>query len=162
MQKKILYVDMDGVIADFIKEIERIYPDIHLINDHDEKRDKIDDIVLAEKDFFINLEPIENSIEIVNELFDVFDLYFLSTPMYNVTHSYSGKRVWLEKYFGEKAHKRLILTHRKDLNIGHYLVDDRLKNGADKFGGVHIHFGTEKFPTWSHVKDFLVSDGLHK
>ena len=57
---------------------------------------------------------------------------------------------------GNKARKRLILTHRKDLNIGDFLVDDRTKNGAGEFMGELIQFGTEKFPDWNTVKKYLM------
>ena len=56
---------------------------------------------------------------------------------------------------GDPAYKRLILTHNKQLNIGDYLIDDRTKNGAGEFTGEHIHFGTEKFPDWKSVLDYL-------
>ena len=35
------------------------------------------------------------------------------------------------------------------------LIDDRTKNGADLFPGEHIHFGTDTFPDWSAVLDYL-------
>ena len=47
----------------------------------------------------------------------------------------TGKRYWLEYWFGETFHKRLVTTHRKDLLVGDYLIDDRLKNGAGEFKG---------------------------
>ncbi len=53
---------------------------------------------------------------------------------------------------GNKARKKLILTHRKDLNIGDFLVDDRTKNGAGEFMGEFIQFGTDKFPDWAACK----------
>jgi len=52
-------------------------------------------------------------------------------------------------------HKELILSHHKNLSMGDFLVDDRLKNGADKFCGEHIHFGTEKFPDWASVVTYF-------
>jgi len=63
---------------------------------------------------------------------------------------------WVKKYIGAPAHKRLILSHHKNLNAGDYLIDDRLKNGADKFMGEHIHFGTERFPDWKSVREYLL------
>ena len=63
--------------------------------------------------------------------------------------------LWIKKYLGTHAYKRLILTHHKNLNRGDYLVDDRTKNGADRFAGEHIHFGTEKFPDWPAVTEYL-------
>ena len=35
----------------------------------------------------------------------------------------------------------MIITHRKDLLIGEYLIDDRLANGAEHFRGKLISFG---------------------
>jgi 5'(3')-deoxyribonucleotidase len=49
----------------------------------------------------------------------------------------------------------LILSHNKHLNHGDYLIDDRDKNGADKFTGELILFGGEKFPHWDSVIEYL-------
>ena len=54
------------------------------------------------------------------------------------------------------AHKRLILTHHKNLNMGDYLIDDREANGSDKFTGEHIHFRTNRFPNWKSVLEYLL------
>ena len=51
---------------------------------------------------------------------------------------------------------QLILSHNKNLNIGDYLIDDRTANGAAQFMGEHIHFGSEKFPNWNSVLDYLM------
>jgi 5'(3')-deoxyribonucleotidase len=76
--------------------------------------------------------------------------------MWALPESYSGKRIWLEKHFGESIKKRLILSHRKDLLMGDYLIDDRLRHGVTEFKGEHIHFGTDKFPDWEAVLDYLL------
>ena len=39
--------------------------------------------------------------------------------------------------------------------MGDYLVDDSTRNGAGEFSGEHIHFGTDKFPDWKSVLDYL-------
>jgi len=36
-----------------------------------------------------------------------------------------------------------------------FLVDDRLKNGVDRFKGEHIHFATPDFPDWETVVKYL-------
>ena len=48
-----------------------------------------------------------------------------------------------------------LLSHHKQLNRGHYLIDDRTKNGAGEFEGEHIHFGTASFPDWPTVLTYL-------
>ena len=70
--------------------------------------------------------------------------------------SWSDKRLWVDAHLGERAHKRLILTHHKNLNRGDYLVDDRAEsNGVDRFEGEHVHFGSEAFPDWQAVLHYL-------
>lgn len=140
--KPILYIDMDGVIADF-KRFVITYSDIteeDFINAGPIVENRVDDFCIQNPRIFRDLKPIENSIEVINSFFDYFDIYFLSTPMYSLPESYMDKRIWLEKHFGEKAKKKLILTHRKDLCIGDILIDDRMVNGSGSFNGHFYHF----------------------
>jgi len=43
--------------------------------------------------------------------------------------------------------------------MGDYLIDDRLKNGADKFQGELIYFGSDQFPDWKAVVVYLSEAG---
>lgn len=157
MEKKILYIDLDGVCADFESAVHELDPNIFsLHHDRDQRSKMIDDICEANPYIFHELPPMKGAVEAVKNLFELYEVYFLSTPMWNVPLSFTGKRLWIEQHFGEVAKKRLILTHRKDLNMGDYLIDDRIKNGVDKFKGQHIHFGTEMFPDWNEVYEFLL------
>lgn len=52
-------------------------------------------------------------------------------------------------------HKCLILLHNKDLLKGDYLIDDRLKHGADTFDGERIQFYSKHFPDWAPVVEYL-------
>jgi len=83
----------------------------------------------------------------------------LSTSPWENSSAWSDKLVWVKKYLGRDAYKRLILSHHKELNIGDYLIDYRLKNGADKFQGELIHFGSDKFPDWDSVVMYLSERG---
>jgi 5'(3')-deoxyribonucleotidase len=152
--KEILYIDMDGVVADFEKAISNHLPEWHDLSE-EEKGKQTDIVCGANPGFFENLDPIKDAIESIGLLKEYYDIYFLSAAMWNVPMSYTEKRIWIEKHFGTAFRKRLILTHRKDLNVGHYLIDDRTSHGAGDFKGVHIHFGTEKFPDWESVIKFL-------
>ena len=53
-------------------------------------------------------------------------------------------------------HKRMIITHRKDLCKGDYLIDDRGKNGTSEFSGEWIQFGSKRFPDWPSVIEYLI------
>ena len=155
MNKKVLYVDMDGVIADFNKAVETLKPGIFELENAE---DEVNNICESNPNIFYYLEPIEDGIESVKELMKHYDVYFLSTPMIRVLESFTDKMRWLRKHFGSLADKKLILSHNKGLLKGHYLIDDRIKNGVDKFEGLHIHFGTEKFPNWETVLDYFLNN----
>ncbi len=61
----------------------------------------------------------------------------------------------MKKHLEPAAHKRLIITHHKNLNKGDLLIDDRIKHGVDLFRGEHIHFGSAQFPDWTSVMAYL-------
>jgi len=64
--------------------------------------------------------------------------------------------LWVKRYLGKPAYKRLIISHHKNLNKGDFLVDDRKKHGADEFKGEWLMFGSEKFPDWKSVIRYLL------
>jgi 5'(3')-deoxyribonucleotidase len=66
-----------------------------------------------------------------------------------------AKQRWVMKYLGDPAKKRIIVSHHKNLMIGEYLIDDRTANGAAEFKGELIQFGTEKYPNWAAVLNYL-------
>jgi 5'(3')-deoxyribonucleotidase len=145
--KKILYVDMDNVLVDFKTGIARI--DLDLQKKYDGNLDEVPGI-------FSLMDPMKDAIESYHQLAQKFDAYILSTSPWENPSAWHDKLIWVKKHLGEVAHKRLILSHNKHLNMGDYLIDDRLKNGADKFTGELIHFGTEKFPDWKSVMEYLI------
>ena len=151
MGKKILHIDMDGVICRFDEGVRILSPETDTKNYSKE----VDEICRNNPYIFHYLKPLKDAVPSVKELFNHFDVYFLSTPMWHVPLSYIGKRLWIEEHFGNLSEKRLILTHRKDLVIGDYLVDDTTRNGVAEFKGEHIHFGSEKFPDWKSTLEYL-------
>ena len=145
--KKILYVDMDNVLVDFPSGISKISKALQ-----SEYEDKLDEV----PGIFSLMEPIEGAIESYKKLSQKFDTYILSTAPWKNSSGWSDKNEWVKKYLGDFAYKRLILSHHKNLNYGHYLIDDRLANGANLFEGEHIHFGSDKFPDWESVCSYLL------
>lgn len=158
--KKILYVDMDGVLANFDKAVLAIDPSIVTLSSHApnyrERSDKVVKVMINNPRLFKDLEPIPDSIETVKRLWPYYDVLFLSTPCWFVPESFMDKMIWIDEHFGEAAANRLILSQRKELNFGAYLVDDRLANGAERFLGQHLHFGQGDFPTWVEVEKYLM------
>ena len=144
--KKVLYVDMDNVLVDFSTGIEQL--DDSMLKEYEGRLDEVPGI-------FSMMSPMPGAIDAFKELSGIFDAYILSTAPWENPSAWSDKLLWVKNHIGKDAYKRLILSHHKNLNDGAYLVDDRTKNGADAFLGEHIHFGTERFPDWDAVLEYL-------
>ena len=149
--KKIVYIDMDNVIVDFPTGIAKL--DEKTRQQYKGNYDEVEGI-------FGLMEPMPKAIEAVNQLAEKYDIYVLSTSPWHNPSAWIDKIKWIHRYFGEDKnsvlYKRVILSHHKNLNQGDYLIDDRTANGAGKFKGEHIHFGTEKFPDWESVLKYLL------
>lgn len=151
--KKIVYIDMDGVLVDLGREIKKRLLDVNIDLNFITEPDSIPDL-------FLNPEPIEGAIAAINELnkSGLFDLFVATTAPWGNPMSLTHKRLWIEQYFGPIFHKKMFITHRKDLLIGDILIDDRLANGAKDFKGELIHFGIDyinnspnAYPNWDTV-----------
>ena len=102
------------------------------------------------------MKPVEGAIEAYGELTRHFDVYILSTAPWNNPSAWTDKLLWVKKYLGDLAHKRLILSHNKHLNDGDFLIDDRTANGAGDFKGEHVKFLSEEFQNWDDVLNYLI------
>lgn len=117
MGKRVVYFDMDGVLVR--------YPE--------GQDDGVD---------FHALGPIPEMVELYQRLVkdERYEVYIASTAPWSEPEAWMAKRLWVERYLGEGAFKRLTLTHHKEMLIGDYLIDDRLANGAAEFRGEHIQY----------------------
>jgi 5'-nucleotidase len=71
-------------------------------------------------------------------------------------HSYTEKRLWVEKHLGINAAYKLIISPNKGLNKGHYLIDDYTEGkGQENFEGKILQFGSKEFPDWKSVQSFF-------
>jgi 5'-nucleotidase len=140
--KKKIYVDMDGVLCDFMT------PYTKNINNLEYQQ--------SELGFFINLEPIKDAINSINILSEYYDVWFLTKPSTKNLHSYTEKAEWIKKYFGEHYLDKLILSPDKSLLIGDFLIDDDTKANQLYFEGEFIHFGSSNYPNWIYVVNHLL------
>lgn len=143
---KILYVDLDNVLVDFPSGIAQLPK--HIQDAHNDRLDEVPGI-------FATMSPLPDAVSAFHELSGLFDTYILSTSPWENPSAWSDKLEWVKRHLGRPAHKRLILSHHKQLNRGDFLIDDRKKNGADKFEGELILFGGPDFPDWQAVLRYL-------
>ncbi len=143
---KILYVDMDGVLVN---------PNVNLTKLDNETKEKFKNNLYDAPGFFSKLEPMDGAIESYKYLSKKYDTYILTAAPWNNPTAANDKIEWVKKHLSEEAHKRIIISHNKNLNRGDYLIDDNLRNGVELFQGFHIHFGSNKYPDWKSIVTFL-------
>lgn len=145
-KKGIVYIDMDNVLVNFQSGIDKL-SQLELMQ-YSGQLDNVPGI-------FSKMIPVEGAISAYNRIASKYDTYILSTAPYHNSSAWGDKLEWVQKYIGEVAYKRLILSHNKNLMIGDYLIDDRLANGAGEFKGELIQFLTDKFKNWDDVCNYL-------
>ena len=140
MEKLTIFIDMDGVLANFDKA-KQSHPDF-------EKRGFRPDLTLD----FSKFEPMPDALESVKELIEMgHDLFIATTPPWNHPDAWGQKRHWVEEHLPQLKRK-MFLTHRKDLLIGDVLIDDSTYRGQRDFKGTFIHFRPNEGLGW----DFCV------
>ncbi len=145
MERKRIYVDMDGTLCDFEKDFYRdlaVNPSIKYPQ--------------SQYRFWANLEPIPGAIEGFKKLEEKYDVRILTAPSNKNIICYTEKAEWVRTHLGFDALKKLILTKDKSIAIGDYLIDDRTVNGAAEFKGELIHIFTPKFPDWESIINYLI------
>lgn len=138
---------MDNVLVNFQTGIDKLSPELKL--EYEGRYDEVPGI-------FGLMDPIDKAIESYEKLSLKYDTYILSTSPWGNDTAASDKVRWVKTHLGESAHKRLILSHHKNLNKGHFIIDDRIKNGVEHFEGEHIHFGQDPFVDWTQVCRYLL------
>jgi len=146
--KEVIWVDADGVVADFVpkatEEAEKMGLTFQEFADQSQYRHI--------ENFYLDLPLIPGAQEAIKKLEESGKFYicFVSAPSWGNVSCFSDKRVWFEKNFPE-FYKRMDLSYHKGHYMGHYLIDDRTKYGAVDFMGEHIMFGNEEYPDWDAV-----------
>ena len=148
MSKKRLYFDMDGVIVDFASALE--LQSEETLKEYEGRLDEIPGL-------FSQMKPMPRALEAVRRLNEKYDCYILSTAPWNNPSAWSDKVAWITEHLDDVFHKKMIITHCKHLCKGDYLIDDRDKHGASEFEGEWIHFGSERFPNWETVLEYLLT-----
>jgi 5'-nucleotidase len=149
MTKKIVFIDMDGVLVDLEASIN------NMRKSHRSYENIDGDMIHG---VFRDAPMMKGCKEGIQRLIhsNRFELFIASTTPWNHPEAAADKLWWLQKHFGDVFKKRVFFTHRKDLLVGDYLIDDRKANGASDFKGTFIHFKTENNDEWNDIVAYLL------
>jgi 5'(3')-deoxyribonucleotidase len=147
MERKRLYFDMDGVIVDFGSALK--LQSEETLKKYEGREDEIPGL-------FAQMQPMPGALDAVRKLSEFYDCYILSTAPWGNPSAWSDKVIWITRYLDDVFHKKVVITHCKHLCKGDILIDDRDKHGVREFEGEWIHFGSERFPDWDSVLDYLI------
>ena len=152
MKKKIILIDIDDVVADFEKSImEKVKENNWEFEENigmyvqikDDKNYVKKFSIIEEKNFFLELEPIKDSVKYIKEIISDknFEVFFCSAPTSFYKNFVLEKYLWIEKYFGFEMTKKIILTRDKTLIKADYLIDDNPEiEGFEKPEWEQIYF----------------------
>lgn len=137
--RPIVYVDMDGVVADFVKG----YKDSFMRDAYNDDPFTINQNCMTVPNFFRQLPMVDRGKELVNELNKNYQVVFLTTPMQGMTECKRDKLEWIKKYFGDQ-HTVIFSDNKADYVIDEksILIDD-MKYNLDPWneaGGTAISF----------------------
>jgi 5'(3')-deoxyribonucleotidase len=142
---KRVYIDMDGVLCNFFGAFIEI-------RDGEPTRK----FPQSKIGFFKNLEPMPGAIESFKKLQEQYDVWILTRPSFKNINCFTEKAEWVLEHLGFEVLEKTIMCGDKSLLKGDYLIDDNGDNGQPEFEGEWIEFGSEEFPDWSAVIDYLI------
>ena len=150
---KKLFFDMDGVLVDFQSGINKLSEETK--REYEGRLDEVPSI-------FSLMVPMSGAIEAAHKLSEHYEVYILSTAPWNNPSAWSDKVKWITKHLDDVFHKRMVITHCKNLCHGDFLIDDRDKHGVKDFNGEWLQFGSEKYPNWNKVLEYLLDPKTYK
>lgn len=137
-----VFVDMDGVIADF----EGMRDSFKMTSDQ----------YKVQPGAYLLIEPLPGALEAVRSLIGAgYEVWIATKPPTGIPFAYADKVTWILNYLPELKRK-IIITHDKGLlgDSGDFLVDDRPhKANCTQFKGTLIPFDSkgQNGVTWSEA-----------
>ncbi len=141
-----LYLDLDGVLADFEKQARRV---LH-VNPHVEDKasvnelfKKLDQYQLAGGKYFENMDPMPDAMQLWNHIKQYNPV--ICSSIGRIAHAEPEKRAWIRNHLGDAAEASALFVPAardkcKYAGPNHILIDDKMKAIAPwkQAGGIGI------------------------
>jgi 5'(3')-deoxyribonucleotidase len=172
---KRIAIDMDEVISHFSakclelfnEEFNESYTshDLHgkKLIELDARFEKKIDQYLANESFFLELEVIRDSQEVIKELSAYYEIYIVTAAM-EFPASLAPKYQWLKKHFSFLNEKNFVFCGDKSIILADYLIDDTPSN-LETFQGKGVLFtaphnvnttGYTRLNNWKEAADYFL------
>ena len=159
-----VYLDMDGVLADFFGEWARLDGKDHY-KDIDNPQAKLE-LIRKHPTFWVNLPMLPHARELILTVKELFGEYYIcSKPLEGDPRSEPGKMAWIRDHLADMPPAGVILTHNKaqHANTGNgpnILIDDYGVNvNAWKMaGGIALKYeDTKSVSNFEHIRKVLTN-----
>jgi 5'(3')-deoxyribonucleotidase len=167
---------MDGVIADALPKHLALYnaefhtrltlEDLHGRHlgevVHADHRARLDEF-LASEEFFADLPVIGDSVDVIADLMDRYEVFITSAAM-DVPASFAAKFTWLARHFPFIPSTHIVFCGDKSVIAADYLIDDEPRHFA-RFRGEGILFtappnrlvtGYRRVDSWADVRRLFI------
>ena len=167
-----IIIDMDEVMADNFPSFHRAAEERfgRTVQPEEYRGKKLYDLpglaevrnVLHEKGHFRHLPVIENAVEVIQELYEQYEVYIVTTAT-EFRYSFLDKYEWLEEHFSFIHHSRIVFCGDKSIVHGDFMIDDKAKN-LDTFQGIGLLFTSSpnlnerryhRVNNWLEVRDYF-------
>jgi 5'-nucleotidase len=163
-----VYLDMDGVLADFFGEWSRISGVDHY-KDIDDVEAKLQ-LVRDHPTFWIDLPMLPHAKALIKTVVEQYGEYRIcSKPLEGDARSKSGKLQWIKTHLSDMPPAEIILTAEKadyatNDGIPNVLVDDFGKNinAWRAAGGIGIKYEDDSFPQVAKILTSVAKSGVKK
>jgi 5'(3')-deoxyribonucleotidase len=163
-QKPKVFVDMDGVLADFFGEWAKLDGKKHW-KDFAHIEDALD-LIRKHPTFWTSLPLLPHAKELIKFVNDTFGEYrILSKPLEKDPLSSPGKRAWIQEHFQDLPPRDVILTadkaaHAMSGDVANILIDDYPTNidSWREAGGIGILYEPAKFDKVKKILKGLLYD----
>jgi len=172
---KRIAIDMDEVISHFSakclelfnEEFQERYTNQHLqgkkLMELDARFEKKVNQYLANESFFLELEVVKDSQEVIKKLSANYEIYIVTAAM-EFPASLAPKYQWLKKHFSFLNEKNFVFCGDKSIIHADYLLDDTPSN-LETFNGKGILFtaphnvnatGYARVDNWKEVEAYFL------
>ena len=135
--------------------LHSVLPVVQWIDDRQRGRQRNIVYICVEETAERGGQPQPSLLKAYRFLLERYDVYLVAGLHPNSPDRAAAVQQWLFDTLGVPSFRHIVLTNRKDLLYGDYLIDATEAGGSLQFMGTRIAFGSETFKTWEEVIEYF-------